>query len=237
MRKLIFGDSLAAGRLGISFRHYLSEKLETHAIEGDTWRGITFRALTFLQKKEIAEPTLVIIQGGGNDLLSPYMNTHQPLWNKISQKRDPRFLPISETPLFIEEFTLSIERLLSVSDYLSLLFLSIPPLGEDLESELNQKVRERNTMMREIVTATVRSQWCDITTPLEKAIKEGSLSSSYLLGTPSSVEQDALFVQGDVSRAQQLSKERNLVVTIDGIHPNDVGAKLIASTLEERLHT
>jgi lysophospholipase L1-like esterase len=94
--------------------------------------------------------------------------------------------------------------------------------------------------MESVVSTFKNIVWCDITTVLEELIRqrktsEGTYSPTYLLDDPSNLELDVRTIGTDETRAMTVSRSRNLVVTIDGVHPNGIGAQAIAASITAAL--
>lgn len=227
---LLYGDSLTVGRIGIAFRRYLPFPTEAHGIEGETWAGSAVRAIGKLKRSHGIGRQTLMLQSGANDLLIPYMLAHHPKWaergRNLISKHTP---PIPDDGRFLPVFKELMQELLDASDTVRIILCAIVPLGEDLGSPLNEARRNRNEMMRTHARSYERTVWCDIATPLEQRIRDVSTGQNpYLPDDPMQLDRDARLVGADERKASLLATGRNLAVTIDGIHPNPSGAKVIA---------
>ncbi len=234
---LLFGDSITAGRIGISYRRYIPLSTETHGIEGDTWTAVATRALRHVSRGTLAGTRTLVIQAGANDLLIPHMMRHNPLWAEVARALvKPEAPPLADIDRFTGEFRSTLQQLEAKDRKLVTLVCAIPPLGEELDSPLNIQRRTRNEAMRKAARLYERVIWCDISTPLEHLV-EAALHAdrSYLLEDPALLEQDARHIGTDEMKARELSQARNLVITIDGVHPNATGARSIAESIVSRL--
>ena len=234
---LLFGDSITAGRIGIAYRRYLPLSSEVHGIEGDTWSSTTRRALRHLAKGVHIGTRTLVIQAGANDLLIPHMMRHNPLWGEAGKALAESNAPLlDDDDRFMGAFRETLRQLEERDRRLVTLICAIPPLGEELDSPLNKRRTERNEAMRKTIGLYDRIIWCDIATPLEHLVRESGLANSpYLLDDPSVMERDAREIGTDEEKAQNLSRSRNLVITIDGVHPNATGARSIAESIVLRL--
>ena len=212
----LFGDSITNGRIGISYTQFLSFDYKSYAKDGLTINSI-FKEI---EKVVVDESQIILIQGGGNDLLIPHMAQISSDWAKGAKY----MLQGDNYPLVDEnQFLDFVEQSLSKIKN-KILFCSLPLLGEDINSLLNQKRKSRNDNLKALVKSFKNILWCDITSDLEKI----SSKSNYLLETPAQMAQDAL--KADHTK-DALSSKRELKVTIDGVHLNSVGAKSVANVI------
>ncbi|PKL20570.1 MAG: hypothetical protein CVV48_12320 [Spirochaetae bacterium HGW-Spirochaetae-4] len=234
---VLFGDSLTAGRIGLAFRRYMPVSTEAHGIEGDTWLGVAQRAQRYLAGRFGHTRSALVLQGGANDLLIPHMMATNDLWKSsgsgLIREATP---PVPTDTEFLPLFTASLAEISRARPDAHIIVCSIPILGEDLDSELNVRRRIRNAGMESVVGTFGNTVWCDITTVLEELIhqhhiSEGMESPTYLLDDPNNLERDVRTIGTDETKAETISKSRRLAVTIDGVHPNGVGAQAIASAI------
>ena len=238
---VLFGDSLTAGRIGLAYRRYMPVSTEAHGIEGDTWLGVAQRAQRYLAGRFGHTRTALVLQGGANDLLIPHMMSSNVLWKSsgsgLVRKETP---PVPTDSEFLPLFTTSLAEISRTRPDAHIVVCSIPILGEDLDSALNGQRRIRNAGMESVVSTFKNSVWCDITTVLEELIRQrttldGTGSPTYLLDDPSNLERDVRTIGTDETKAMAISRSRNLAVTIDGVHPNGVGAQAIAGAITAAL--
>ncbi len=220
----IFGDSLTLGRIGIPYRRFLPVESVARGIEGETLLAILERLEHYLRRQA---PPRVVIQGGGNDLL---------LANR-GLVLNPNFPPIERDEEFGPLFDQSLDRLTFLAPSTTFIVCSLSILGEELSSPLNQKRRQRNTLLANLLAGRDNFIYCDIAGGSEALIEaeQPLLESHYFPAGLKDFTPDAEFIKGDEELAQSLSKERKLLVTVDGIHPNGRGARLIASPLAKLL--
>lgn len=238
---VLFGDSLTAGRIGLAYRRYMPVSTEAHGIEGDTWLGVVQRAQRYLAGRRRHTRTSLVLQGGANDLLIPHMMSSNELWKSagggLIRKETP---PVPTDTEFLPLFTTTLAEIARTHPDTHIVVCSIPILGEQLDSTLNGQRRIRNIGMESVVSTFKHVVWCDITTVLEELIRQqntsgGTYPPTYLLDNPSNLELDVRTIGTDETRAMAVSRSRNLVVTIDGVHPNGIGAQAIAASITAAL--
>jgi lysophospholipase L1-like esterase len=227
---VLFGDSLTAGRIGISYRRYIPLPSEARGVEGELWSGTIKRVLTYLEKSiRVGRTITLVLQTGANDLLLPEMARRYHQW-KTSQ------FPIDAAREDHKVFQqMGTEDLKAICAQVPLVVCSLPVLGEQLDSELNKRRRERNELLYHMVTQISHASFCDIATSVEQVIREHGGNSDYFPPSPQSIAEDVAFVGTDELRAAQCSKNRGLIATIDGVHPNAVEAQLISAAITATL--
>jgi len=235
-KTVIFGDSLSAGRIGIAYRRYIPLSTEVHGIEGDTFTKVMKRAIRHMDAKHPGRQSVIVIQGGANDLLLPHMAQQFVQWKDavaaLTAASDP---PVVDD----DEFSKILAELLADAfthhPRTTMVLCSLPILGEDLSSELNQRRIARNRIMRLASQNHPNMLWCDIASPLEDLVRSGKGTSPFLPTYPGQLEMDVKTVGTDEVKAAALSSSRDLVATIDGIHPNAAGAQRIAAAISSVL--
>jgi lysophospholipase L1-like esterase len=231
---LIFGDSLTNGRIGIGFKKYLDASYITIGEDGAPISVIFANIFNYVEKFNTTEKLTVLIQGGGNDLLRPHMLKTNKSWQLVQQNRGQALpLLLDDDSLYLNFLNDKLNQLLASNKVDKIIVCSITPLGEQLTSSLNLKRINRNKLIEEYIQKSDNIIWCDISTKLEKLIAVASKEDNdYLINSPSILEQDAITIKDDEQKADLVSKKRNLVVTIDGVHLNSTGAKEVATALQ-----
>lgn len=241
MKQIVcFGDSITGGRYGIGFTRYLSMPLSVHGIDGDTLTNILDRCTTWL-KKPRPNSACIVIEGGANDLLIPEMSRTNSSWESLgTHVRMTGASPVEQPHQFFEQIDTGLRELAARRKNLPVIVCSIPPLGERLDSQLNRRRALTNQALRRIAIAH-NCIWCDIGAALESLIKQTCVrfgweqASGYLPESPDSMQADVAYIRGDETRAHSLSEHRLLVSTVDGLHPNAIGARLIAEIIERSI--
>ncbi len=220
----LFGDSLTLGRIGIPYHRFLPIESEPRGIEGETLLAILERVERYLRGNA---PPRLVIQGGGNDLL---LSNRGLILN-------PNYPPIDSDEEIAPLVDQALDRLTFLSPMTTFIVCSLSILGEELSSPLNQKRRQRNTLLANLLEGRDNFIFCDIVSGSEALIESEQIpqESHYFPLGLEGFTPDAQFIKGDEALALKLSKERKLLVTVDGIHPNGRGARLIASPLAKLL--
>jgi lysophospholipase L1-like esterase len=212
----IFGDSISRGYYGIGYKKFLQTSCTIHGYDGATLNEV----ISFATLKKYEKGASIILQGGTNDLLYTYFSTHTNGWSHyITKKKKTESSILSQ---WEELIVTSIETLLNKKEPSSLSLCTI-----FLEnSQLEDQVTLYNNEIRKIAKR-VNASVIEIAYPKS--------DSSYLPKTPQDLEKDANFIDQNDSLAKQLSKERSLLSTVDGIHLNAEGARVFAHILDNAM--
>jgi lysophospholipase L1-like esterase len=237
---IFFGDSLTAGRLGISYTRFLRElsNCSFRGVDGDTAAGVLYRARSILKSKAPDRLEALVIEGGSNDLLLPAAADSGPAWAAaaaalIKTGREP----VSEPEPFIRQLAQGIEALLHIQSLQNagpkaIAVMTLPLLGENLSSPLNEKKRNISAAVRDLCRS-MGLTCIDIEPVLEEAASGGSFFPTD--EEPDIFSRDAAFISGSEQRARELSEHRGLSVTTDGLHFNAAGAALTAECITAAL--
>lgn len=229
----LFGDSLSSGNIGMPLPWGIEQifgiKMTAHAVDGDTMRGVTARALRYVKKHP---SDALILECGSNDLLLPHFlhsgdaERKQFAGQLIHSSRNPA----EDIDEFVEKYTSALRELAFIVNDIAL--TSIPILGEQLDTPIQQKRREFNHRL-ELTARQLGLQYIDISKPLEELVRSGDSQSDYFFESTDNFSRDARYVAGDRKQADKLSAQRGLYATIDGVHLNARGAEAAASAFEE----
>jgi lysophospholipase L1-like esterase len=222
----MIGDSLTEGIVGVNFIDKLKEmrpddQFVNRGIGGDTLKNIINRLMRETQK---APYDLVVMTGGHNDLLLPYVRTRGPKWEQFTSQIIKGGAVLTESE---NEFAQNLVLLVDSMNHMNipLILTTLNPLGENLDSELNKKRAKFNRLYRNLKNVTI----CDVALEFEDILSAGD-SSDYLMNSLIKL------VDEDPKRCEKgesmiLSEERGLKLTIDGAHLNDRGAQIYARML------
>ena len=221
MNIAFFGDSLTQGTIGASYFTPLEQKLAQHTLFNYGQNGDTVRSLLNRMKKmDFSERyDLCFVWVGTNDIHVNVSRSFPLMKILLHQPWTPD----------CESFKICYQHLLEFLQPHCKTIITVSPLfiGEDLNNSWNQQLTILGNIINDLSHQYPHVQFLNLqrifknnqkTTPspfYQKKIM-GTIIDSLLYSTPEKIEQ----------RAQQ----RNLQYTIDGIHLNSTGAKLVADT-------
>lgn len=229
---LVVGDSLAGGLSHLSFPSYLARmlpgwSLSVSARGGDTLAGVGNRLKALLSH---SHPDAVILEAGANDILLPYLEKRGGLWRRLVKRLTAGGnLPARDPSSFEALLAQILESLPGGSR--SVILTTIPCLGEDPDSQLNMAGERYNLAITE--AASKRGfRLADTGKAFREVLSRLDDPSPYLMDDFASLFIDTLRALTPRA-AYQLSGRRGLVLTLDGVHPNPLGAEILARTVVE----
>jgi lysophospholipase L1-like esterase len=170
-------------------------------------------------------PDYIVILVGTNDVtatLSPTIARLSRLTKKLSQPHSAQF--------YRDNMVQIVRTLKKTSAKIGL--VSLPVLGEDLESLPNQRIREYNALLRGIA-AQEQAAYLPVYERQEEYLKNGQHKTgrTFESGIRSSL---MLLVRRYVLRQSldTISEKNGYVLVTDGIHMNSRGAAFIADEIE-----
>jgi len=216
----IFGDSISRGHYGIPYSRYLHTPAEIHGYDGATLEQI----VSYARTKNITKGSTLIFQGGANNVLYSFLSQSENGWNSfIEKKKKNRVF----SPSSFESDVIQLIKDLQETHHISHLYLCTVmienPLVQEIVMDVNDSIR---TIAKECEASVIE---------LSHITNETKEVGTYLPQSPLSLEKDASFIEGDSAKATLLSEQRSLDMSIDGIHPNDKGAKMIAYRIDTSL--
>lgn len=231
-RLLIVGDSLAGGLPHLSFPAHLGRMLRDWEVRSSSRGGeVLIRVgARMLRLAALMQPDMVVLEGGGNDLLLPYLEERGGAWAAFSRNlQRGGNIPIRDE----ERFGQVLARLLQAASKLCprVAVMNMTCLGEDLDSEINASRRRYNMVIGE-AAASAGAELVDVASACEGALRSAPSAGTYLMDDLSGSFLDT-FRCLTPGAALRLSRRRGLYLTIDGVHHNPRGASVIAATLAE----
>jgi len=227
-----FGDSITAGHPGVSYSRYLKSKKDyrNFGLGGDTLLGLSKRISCFLMKSSYNE---FIIEIGTNDILLPFLSKYSKAWNKTVDCIIARgSIPLSKAADFTEEY----EKLICKLSDKQIKVISILCIGENIESDLNAKVDEYNESIRNLCIK-YGVAYVDFNKWQKEIISNYNPGIGYFISkNPFDIMIDSL-ITTYLGFSSWISKKRKLIVTVDGIHLNENGAKGLARLIEENVES
>lgn len=229
-----FGDSITKGTPGVSYLKYLlKRKYQNQGSGGETVEGI-FSPLAHSMKHK--KHSKYIIQIGTNDVLLPYLEKVSPKWKKRLRKIDEIKKEGARPSRTELQFKKNYQALVDLmkEHHKEMLLINIPVIGEDLDHERNYKVEKFNEIIKNIAEEEALPL-VDFYAWQKNELEEHPSKDHYFIGEdPKQVVFDGLTSVTKPGR-MSLSNKRKLILTVDGVHLNDVGAKGLAQLVEEKV--
>jgi len=240
MTVLLIGNSLTAGNLGIPWSRYLKFpggnssdiRIKNWGLDGDTLHGVRNRLEQFLS---MGIPDILVIQTGANDILLPEMASRGKDWSLFVDEMIKRgSVPVSGP----EEFNSAYNEMIGFAssrgmDNRNIICVTIPPIGENLESGRNMKRLEYNRELRRAVE-DAGAVLADVATAFEEELRKIGLFSDWFFSGPGGFAADVKEVRRGKG-AMGLSEERGLYLTMDGAHLNERGAELMGNVISSAI--
>lgn len=178
MSLLVLGTSLVAGTLGTPWVDKLDKsglKTLNYGINGVQLPGIIEQVKTL----QIEKPKAIVIIAGGNDVYASFPELKQGFFGN-GRKGRPDSSP--------EEFKIEMLELLSL---LSEMYGEVPigignikPIGEQLDTNLNDQLRAFNGVIDEIICTKSNYSLLDFYTPLSDLCRQNNLAVKIESGNP-----------------------------------------------------
>jgi len=225
MTVLLIGNSLTAGNLGIPWSRYLKlpgknssgNRIINRGLDGDTLPGVRNRLGQFLNR-EI--PDLLVIQTGANDILLPEMASRGGDWSLfVEQMMERGSIPTAGPGEFRTNYAEMIRSAVSRGmNGRKIICVTIPPIGENLQSGRNLRRIEYNNALRRAVSDE-GAVLADAAAAFEKILGEVDEPSDWFFSSPGGFT----------------SEERGLYLTMDGAHLNERGAELMGEVISSAI--
>lgn len=233
-KALVVGDSLAGGMPHVNFCARLKREADDYRITasargGDPLSGICKRLEGLVSE---TEPDVVVMVAGANDILLPFLKARGGLWRRLVGRIEGRgHLPAEDPSRFRELYSQAVERVAEKT--LRVIPTTITCLGEDLGNETNRRRAAYNAVIRE-VAEKYHLDLADTAEAFEDLLLMVDDPSPYLLDDFPAVFLDTLrcLTPGG---ADALSGRRGLVLTVDGVHFNRLGARTFAQCIRRHL--
>lgn len=239
MKILIAGDSITEGITGISYINLLKKEMPNAEIinlglGGDTIIGIGNRILEHL--KETNDYTAIVIEAGHNDILLPILETQAVPYRLIAKSLMLRgSLPIEDPDVF-EGVYRTVLKVLFKHTKAKVFVSTLTCIGEDLTLKSNYKRKIYNENIKKLAESLERPVTViDVASKFDRHL-ESQICRPYLLDDVfKNFLKEAHKTMSDET-SLEISKERGLHLTIDGIHLNRNGADLYAKAFYSALN-
>lgn len=209
----LIGDSLTEGRPGVSFINILKDKYPSITLDNLGKPGESVKSLhTRLTKTTLdTDYDLSFLWIGVNDVYSKLLKVQaQPI--------------ASDHEEFQELFTKVLELVVASSK--QAVAVSPAVVGEKTLNASNKELKELSLIIQLITDKYPNVSFINMHSLFEKRLAKLDCSD-YISTSVMSVMKDVLFYKNPI-RIDKLSKKRGLHLTLDGIHLNSNGARVVA---------
>lgn len=236
MKILFIGDSITRGTVGVNYVKRLAREnpkwiVENAGVNGETLTKIGAR----LRAKLIpdAHYDVIVLQAGYNDILLPSFAQKGYLFRKAHDHLIKKeYKPLATAAEFEQAYRQIIEYCLSHSQA-KLILTTIGCLNENHRFELNKKRQSYNQLIRSLA----REYDCylaDPATMIDQVLSQLE-TRDYCLQNFFNTSWFDLWQCAYLGRADHLSKNRKLHLTVDGVHLNTSGAQIFKDEIEKHL--
>lgn len=234
-----WGDSLTEGVPGAAYIDILKMEMPQHSIlnygkGGDTVRSLYTRAARMqarskesLQKGSL-QADVVVLWVGVNDLLPDLARFYPPMKRLVGQpwaRSDAEFVEYYRR--LLELFRPHCRRLLAVSPLC---------IGEDLDNRWNRELKGQARLIEDVIgevsSPDFEVEFLDIRAGFEKEFsklgdRKAEIIAQFLPVSPVKAAIDVLVYRSPAS-ADRRAELRGLFFTMDGVHLNSRGARIVA---------
>jgi lysophospholipase L1-like esterase len=221
------GDSITHGVMSADYLALLRGRLGEDGyqfVNAGINGNLAWNVLQRLDDVVGCRPDAVTLLVGTNDVLG----TLGPAWETTYRRQ--QHIPVTPTlAWYVENLRAIIDRLLAET-HARLAILDLPPLGEDLASEINDRVREYNVALRK-VAAEAGVEVLPLHDRLVALLPEDRTPPSFagrrdLMGS-------ALVRRLVLGRSwDEVSEAHGLAILTDHVHLNDRAAAVVAELIE-----
>jgi lysophospholipase L1-like esterase len=220
MRIGFFGDSLTSGVPGSSYLTILRERFPDDTLlnlgRGNDTVISLYRRISAMQFGKPLDVAVLWI--GVNDVLQTDRWPYRAFHTLLAQRR------ATDMDEFRSCLRATLKLLCEVAGHV----IVAPPAlkGENLENPWNRRLADLAELIKDITTDCDRAEFLDLQAAFaqELAARQGS---DHVLKNPLRVLLDALILRTD-AQVDGKAAERGLHLTLDGVHLNSAGAKLVA---------
>jgi lysophospholipase L1-like esterase len=223
MRIVCFGDSLTRGFPGSSYFAILQEQLPEDTLlnygKGNDTIVSLYRRISAVEFDRPLDIAFLWI--GVNDVSRKDGWPQRAIHNLLGQRRARG----------TEEFQACFRSTLDLLCAQAGRVIVAPPVlkGENLENRWNRHLAKVARLIEEVTADHDRAEFLDLRAAFARELTTNSISD-YLLPNPVLILLDTLTLRSD-EQVDAKAAERGLHLTLDGVHLNSAGAKLVAREL------
>ena len=232
MRVLFIGNSITKGEIGASFVNLFKDQypdwiIKNAGVNGDTLKNISDRIEKELDVEE--EYDFIVVEAGYNDIILPYLDTRGLLFQfglRYLHRRGRR-------PVSAEKFEVKLGQMI---DFIQskcssqVMITTIGCINENLSSVVNLPRKAYNRSIFQVAN----NHHClvaDVSEAMESALHDRPQTDYILNSFLNTIYFDKKICR-KAGGAESLSKTRNLLLTIDGVHLNAAGALIYKETID-----
>jgi lysophospholipase L1-like esterase len=236
MKVLFIGNSITRGVIGKSFvdlfiSQYPDWIVKNAGVNGDTLKNISRR----ITKEIKSEPDydFIVIEAGYNDIILPYLDTKGLLF-RFALRYVYRNGRKPATPeKFERKYSQMIDFIRSESSS-NIILTTLGCINENLSSVSNSKRTYYNDSIIKVATEH-HCMIADVSGEMESVLKATRQTDYFLKNILNLIYFDKRKCKRD-GGADKLSRKRNLILTIDGVHLNSAGAMIYKQTIEKQIN-
>jgi lysophospholipase L1-like esterase len=236
MRILFIGDSIIRGSQGVNFLPFLAFKHPHWEIENAGVNGQTLTCIAERIKLKLVHNTpydAIVLEAGYNDILLPYFRKKGFLFRQaLKHLLKKQYNPLSSAEAFDLKFRETI-RFVQAHSSAKIILTTLGCINEDLSFYLNLQRRTYNLVIRKIAR-DFNLHLADVAPKFDKLLHKQN-NRNYLLESFFNTAALDLFSCKYLHRADEISRARNLLLTIDGVHLNSRGAEIFMKEIEKQL--
>ena len=231
---LFLGASITQGRISKSYIKILKERLGNKQYKFINHGVAGYESYNVLKKLDIVTKTMpdyVVLLVGTNDVTSSL----DPKLAKLSRKL--KGIPHEPTLFHYSKNITSIVQMLKEKTNSKIAIVSLPVIGENLDSEANKTVTKYNTELK-----TIAENENVVYLPVYEKQKEflkneiAGKGKNYISGTRMAFR--SLFLHYLLFQSlDAISRRNGFLLLTDGIHQNSIGAGIIAKEIKDFIKT
>lgn len=225
MKVIFYGNSLTEGVPGVGFFNILRKKLPGHNLVNMGRGGDTVISLYRRMKRRDAKKTdIAFIWIGTNDILAKVRKDYpifKILAGQIWSKTD-------------KEFERYYRKTIELINKKSKKIFTISPIfiGEDINNKWNKKLDSISKIIKKVSKEYDNIEFVDIRKKIYPKLK--IKKTDYIMKNPLKILMDYLRFKNP-KKVDEKSKLRDLQFTLDGVHLNSNGAKIVADIFYKKI--
>ncbi len=221
MKIALIGDSLTEGRPGVSFSNILKEKFPEITFVNLGKPGESVKSLynRLVKERLEADYNLSFLWIGVNDVYSKLLSVQAQ--------------PVAKN---LDEFEDYYDKVLELIIGSSKKVIAVTPaiVGENTSNETNNEIKELNGLIHSIASKYENVSFLNMQSLFFHHLSKVN-TSDYMNTKVMRVMMDVLLYK-KAAKVDKISKERGLLLTLDGIHLNSAGAQIVADSYASHIN-